>query len=295
MARSYSFAIVKLVPDDVRDERLNIALLVVREGGVDIREAASLDKIKAVSLAMQPDALRELLQNLQRWDRIAREQGASTDEERLHALSGIAPLVLSRPGTFIAGDPSSYEDRVASILRAFVDPEPPVKRTRAKRTRLYTQVKKHLRRERILARRDEGLDSHRVVPSFQIDEGLVADLVLRNGTCQVVETVDATNTDTPVRKIVADIAVSALTLERARMMFGEEGTRSKLVFAASAAVEKVAWPSLDAAHHQGAEIINWSSDAERQRFLASLIEAAEPIEGKRGRRFVQPPEGGLFH
>jgi hypothetical protein len=102
----------------------------------------------------------------------------------------------------------------------------------------------------------------------------------------VIETVDATSDHGSLRKTVADIAVSALVLEQARMTFGERETKAQLVYDASAAMEKLATPSLDAAAHQGAELINWASHDERRSFLVRMAQLAEPLPSKKEARLA---------
>ncbi len=260
------------------------------EGGLDVRVSRRLERVRALSNAVDVDMLRELIENLRGLDARLRDSG-SDDNERLMTLSRVGPLSLSTPGAFHAEDASAYEARIELILRAMVEPESQPSRLRPKRSKLHSQVKASFRDERVLAQRDETLDSHRIVSLFPLDEGLVADFVLRNGAMQVIETVDASgNEDTP-RKTVADIAVSGLVLERARMKFGEAVTKGRVVYSASAALEKIAGPSLAAVEHQGAEITNWASADDRLRFLHSVSSLATPLPRKRrgkGARFAGP-------
>lgn len=128
-----------------------------------------------------------------------------------------------------------------------------------------------------------------------MDDGLVVDLVLRNGAYHVIETVDATGDEHVLRRTISEIAVSALVLERARMRFGEQSTRAKLVYSATPGLERVARPSLDAAEHQGAELVNWSSTDDRNRFVQMVSSLATPIEKKRKRYLVAHTSGDLFH
>src|SRR5262249_52532884 len=128
---------------------------------------------------------------------------------------------------------------------------------------------------------DEDLSSHRIVTAFELDDGLVADLVLRNGSMHVVETVDATSEDETARRAISEVAVSALVLERARMRFGKENTKGKLVYSATADLERIAKPSLEAVENQGAELVNWDSADDRTKFIHSMSILATPIPSKR--------------
>lgn len=277
MALSYSFAIVRLAPKDARDERLNVGIAVFSPEGLDLKVSRRLDKVRALSLALNPEDLRNLLEALVGFDEHSRANGISDPEERRAALSNIAPLGLSPLGSFTARHASDYEQRVETIMKAMVDPEPAFQKVRAKRTHLLSQVKSVFRSERVLAKRGEDVTSHRIVSGVPLHEGLIADLVLKNGAMHVVETVDVSQEGGTPHKILSEIAISGLVLESARMKFGEKKTTTRLVYEASSSAEKIAKYSLDAVENQGAELINWASAHEKRKFIQTLSSLAEPI------------------
>ena len=295
MAHSYKFAIIRLEPNDVRGERLNIGALILRDERIDVRLTRRMERVRAISAAIDISTLKGLVGNFDGLDKQLRKEGPADSESRFKNLSRIGPLALSQVGTFVAESESAYEARVEALLTMLVEPEPAAKHLRSKKTKLLSEVKKIFRQERVLAGRDEGLESHRIVTSYSFDDGLVADLVLRNGAYHVIETVDASGDEHAFRRAVTEIAISALVLERARMRFGEKATIARLVFTASAALEKIAQPSLDAAEHQGTELINWASSDDRNRFVQKLSAMAIPIEKQGKTRFVSPIGGDLFH
>lgn len=284
MAQRYNFAVLRLAPQDARQESLNLGIAVFAETGLDIRLGRRLEKIRAISAAIDTDVLKDLLSDLRQLD--AKFMDARADSAfRVQALGRVGPLSLSGPGLFTAEDADAYERRVQSILKAMVEPEPATARQRQKRSGILTEMKRLFRQEKVLAKPGEDLTSHRILTGYELDEGLVADMVLKNGKMHVVETVDASGADVSVRKAVAEIGVAALVLERARMEFGQ-ATRSRLVYNASEQIERVARPCLDAAAHQGAELINWASATDRRKFVIDLSSLATPLPSKRrGGRF----------
>jgi hypothetical protein len=294
MAHCYKFAIVRLAPDTVRDERINVGAVVFSDDDLDVRVSRRLDKVRAISAAADVDTLRDLVENMRVLDERLRAAGSDHDA-RFGFLSHVGPVTLSPMGTFEASDAATYEARLEAILKSMVDPEPAPPRMREKRSRLLTQVKDLFRRERVLATKDETLEAHRIVPSFELDEGLVADFVLKNGSMHVVETVDASSDTESLNKAISAIAVSALVLERARMKYGKDETKARLVYSATASLEKVAMPSLEAAHHQGAELTNWASADDRMRFIHSLSSLATPVPRKRRARVVSGQDALRFH
>jgi hypothetical protein len=290
--RSY---VVVRVADDIRGEILNAAIAVFGERSVDIRLPRRLDKLRALSHALDLEVFKATVNRLPELDRLITAEGVHTLDERLTRLCDLTSLSFSKPGWLEAATADAYEASVARLLKHLVEPEPTRATPVRKRTRLLSVVRKAFRSERVLARKGEDLDCHRIVSNFAIAEGLEADFLLKNGAMHVIETVDASDEHATVRKIVSDIAVSALVLEQARMTFGQTSTRAKIVYDASPAFERVATPSLDAAAHQGADLVNWASADDRRKLLVELSSLATPTESKKqaSERLLATTQGRL--
>ncbi|WP_294358447.1 hypothetical protein [uncultured Sphingomonas sp.] len=278
MATWYKYAIARLAAHPARDERLNVGLVVFAEGRVDARPARNLEKIKAISYAIDPSRIRESFNALTNFGSPGSLEEMSPPEDLIAELAFLTPFHFSALGQFEAHSHSSYEESVKAILGTLVEPEPaPIKR-QVRRSKLLTSIKSALRQEGVLARRGEDLTAHRVVAGWPLAEGLSADLVLQNGAMHVFETIDADSTDVSKRKVISEIGISALVLEQARMLYGEASTKSRLVYTASASNETLLGPALHAAEHQGAQLVNWSSHDDRQSLLVAITKAATPIE-----------------
>jgi hypothetical protein len=61
MARSYKYAVIRFAPNAIRGERLNIGALIVNDLGVDVRVTRRLERVKAISAAIDYDYLKSLL------------------------------------------------------------------------------------------------------------------------------------------------------------------------------------------------------------------------------------------
>lgn len=282
MSRKFEYAIVQLA-DRNRQERLNAALAIFTDQGLDLRVPRRLDKLHALSSALNVEDVRASLGHLVNFDQIVRDQGRLTVESRIQSLAALTSLEFSGRSFFVAPTSAAYEDWADRLLKLLVEPEPKQARHVRKRTNLLAVVKSAFRAERVLAKPGEDLSQHRLVSNVVISEGLLADFVLKNGVMHVIETVDASNEEFSVKKVITDIAVSALTLEQARMKFGEKSTQAKIVYDASAAVERIAMPSLEAAARQGAELFNWASFDDRNRLLSDVTKLADPYDLKRSK------------
>lgn len=283
MSRKFDYSIVQLV-DAGRNERLNAALAIFSENHLEVRLPRRFDKLRAISAAMDLDDVKEALMQIPRLDKLARESGRNTVPARIEALTALTYLEFSNCAYFEASSSSIFEARVVQLMKTLIDPEPATLRFYPKKTKLVSLMKLQLRNEGVLAKKGEDLSRHRVVANVQIAEGLSADFVLKNGSMHVIETVDASDGDISPRKVVLNIALAALVLEQARMTFGQENTRSRLVYEASPEIEKVAKPSLEAAEHQGAHLVNWASERDRRLLLDDLIGLATPYDETRRRK-----------
>jgi hypothetical protein len=282
MTRRVPYVVVK-VADPIRGEALNAAIAVFDGPLAEVRVPRRLDKLRALSHALDLEAFRESVVRLGELDQMIVQQGVERLQDRLERLRDFSGFEFSEPAWLEAPNHDAYEKAISGLLRHLVEPEPARLQPTLKRTRLLSVVRKAFAAERVLARKGEDLSSHRIVRNYEIAEGLQADFLLKNGAMHVVETVDASDEHTSARKIVSDIAVSALVLEQARMTFGEKSTFARLVYDASPSLEKIATPSLEAAAHQGATLVNWASGDDRQRLLVELASLATPIETKKSR------------
>jgi len=260
-----------------------VGIVVFRDDELDVRFAARLQKVRAISGILSLADIESAGRTLKRIDELSRSHGSAV--ERHSAMQRIGPFSLSVLGEFSAHNEKDYEERVASIIQNYVDAEVPDRVRRTKRSRLITVMKKIFREERILAKKDEDLESHRIVPGLAIDDGMVADLALKNGAMHVVETVDATAGIEGLKRAIAEFGVSSLVLERSKMKFGPT-TNTQLVYSASAAMESHVGPSLEAIQHQGVKVFNWASETDQLAFVTGLSQLAHPYEGptRKGRQ-----------
>lgn len=279
MGNLYKYAVLKFGSHPVRGESLNVGIVVITDESIDVRLTRRLNKLHSISAALDLDAIRNSLLRIEEFDNIARDEGAESMEARLSRISQIAGIQFSNPSVFDAASIDGYEQSVARILKNLVDPEPAPRLIPRKRpTALKSSLLKTLKADNILAKKGEDLSSHRVVANYTIVEGIEADLMLKNGSMHVFETVDATSETLTARKIISDIAVATIVFEQAKMTFGEQQTSTKLIYQASVSAENAAAPALSAAEHQGAELVNWESQEARVKFLLQLNKLAEPFE-----------------
>lgn len=278
MSRSFNYAVAQLTANPVRGERLNLAIVVFDRDRLTVHSARNLEKVRAISAALDKSVLEQSLANLALLDGILRNEGRLSPEDRLSGLQELSSLTFTGVGQFFAADASAYDAAVGNLLTHLVEPEIAPRRARPeKKTKLLTSIKAAFRDEKILARKGEGIDSHRVVANEELAEGLNADLLLKNGAMHVVQTVDASQIER-ARKAIQEIGIAALVFEQAKISFGNLSTKPRLVYSASSTLESSISPALRAAEHQGARLINWESRDDRVKFIVDISSLADPIE-----------------
>ena len=277
MSRSYKYALVQFAANRLRDERLNLALIIFRDSELDVRIPKSLEKIKAISAAVDVGVVRASVEQLSEVYSYICASGRVEPEDGVKELALLSALELSPLGEFFASSSHQYEVCARRLLATLVDPEPaPSPPLRPRSSKLLSDVRSAFKAERILALKGESLENHRILTNYKIAEGLPADFLLKNGSMHVVQTVDASSISAPKRTIQS-IAMSALVFESAKMSFGERNTNSNLIYRASSEFEFLISPALDAAEHQGARLINWESRDDRVKFIVNISSLAEPI------------------
>src|ERR1700722_13910790 len=89
MTHSYNFSIIRLESDELRGERINIGALILKEVGIDLRLTRRMERVRAISAAVDLDSLNGLLGNLKGLDDLNRQSGITDPIERLNKISRV--------------------------------------------------------------------------------------------------------------------------------------------------------------------------------------------------------------
>jgi hypothetical protein len=111
---------------------------------------------------------------------------------------------------------AEYETRVQEILDALVV-KPKLPELKTKSSRINTEISKHFKKHKVLARGGELMDSHKVFRDYRIEDELQADFAQMNGVLRVAATLDLRRPNHDIR----DAALKAIVLDRARETRGE--------------------------------------------------------------------------
>ncbi|MEO0441254.1 MAG: hypothetical protein AAF067_10290, partial [Pseudomonadota bacterium] len=210
-------------------------------------------------------------------------ESGSHELDIFEQMSKMGACKIVPGGSFFAQSEMEYESRVHSLLRDLVEPEKAlIPKPKKRRTKVKRDIEGRLRQIGILGKRGEELESHKVIPNHLIADGVEVDLVLRNGSYHILETVDVVQESISTKKVFSEIGFTTIVFEQAKMVFGSDQIVPRLIYQASANLESLAAPALAAVEHQGIELINWESATDRNRLveiLANLASSSSPKSG----------------
>jgi hypothetical protein len=270
MAHSYDYAVVKIAPDPIRDEALNVALVILHPEHLDVRITPNPERLRAVAPALQPKMLEELRTALR-----AVDNPTLTTDQRIERLRDLPGISVSGAGTLYAENEVQLDDHIGNLVsRLLKSIRAPATVPSPKVTRLTKELSAAFRREKLLGRGEDALDRHKIVRNVAVssDGALRADFVAKNRKMHVTETVDLRTDGDLTAARLKDIAVSAVTLDEAKRTFGRS-TQRYFIYAGNRAAEQQARGYLNAAEHHADHVFNFISKDDRARYFDFVFAA----------------------
>lgn len=208
MARSYNYAILQATPDARRGERVNIGLIVFSGQGLVVRilETRKLTPLTARSWDADIKAFSEVIEKL--------DDPSLEINQRIKELKSVeGAFSLSQPGWFEAASDTEMESALRDIARSLVAKP---KRVRLKEgSSVVSEISSALRRAKVLAAKDDGIESGLVFRSYRIAEGLDADFAQHNSKFHVAAVLDLRANNPQI----AQAALKAVVLDQATKHF----------------------------------------------------------------------------
>jgi hypothetical protein len=271
MARSYDFTVVKFVPDTIRDEALNAAIVILGPDGLDVRVTPNPERLHAIAPKLAPETLDELKKSLELLD--VKDLPTS---ERIAQLRRLPGVIISEPGTLHAENNTELRLHVDNLINRLLTTvrAPITLKPAPKATALVQELSATFRKEKLLGRDDDDLSKHKIIRNVPVstDGSLRADFVAKNRVMHVTETADLRAPGEINASRLKNIAVAAVTLDEAKRKFGRR-TQRYFVYAGSASAEKQAQGYLRAAEHHAEKVFNFSSKFDRASYLDHIFAA----------------------
>lgn len=230
--RNYEFTVLRIVPNAMRGERVNVGIAVFdADGTVSIK----LDTNKNRLCSFDPN-LSAI--NWDDWQAQARQTLAAIPAaSRTYWLThGLHPVVADEKRGVFRADRDSYEDRVDDLLRRLV--ATPAREVRAQRrvlqrTGLHAQWKGWFKAQRIMGRGIEDMERNQIVESYPVSEetSTFAEFAFRNGALHIMETLDLRNIDHLTQRQLNTAAFKSIVLDEARPLVAGGGRRIAVISA----------------------------------------------------------------
>ncbi|MBT0725445.1 DUF3037 domain-containing protein [Rosenbergiella sp. S61] len=266
---TYNYSIIRITPNPVRSESVNIGMVVVTPTGPDVRVLESVNKIRAISKEFGTNELERLKSKLETLlsDRL-------TLAEAVNLFQG--SINLSEIGTFNASNDFEYEEAVDKINFTFITPEKAKKKTVVSQKRIITELKSQFSRYGIMGKNIDDIYNHKVVQNYPLshDQGLYAELILKNGIYHLTETLDLRVAD--IKQKTGESAFKAITMNAARNLWNKE-VNTILVYAADFSTERVNSQQLALASSYSDKTFNLLSNEDMGHYFNHMLSAAGMI------------------
>jgi hypothetical protein len=271
MARSFEYAVLRVIPDARRGECVNIGIAAFHESSVDVRLLPSLAKVSALNGAVDLLRLRGLSATIQQIT-----DGVADNGARLELIRSIGVISTTQLGSCELLESAQYERSIARLMKNLVVPVPAIKAALSS-GRITTTLKAKFRNQRILGADYKDIAKHLVVPNYPIDadEGLFADFVVKNGAYHVTETADLRAASASNIDRVKIASLTAIKLDKAKQGFGRK-TKRYVVFAAKSA--SAVQQQINLMGDYSDAVYNLGSKAEMAEYMERIMGAASQTQ-----------------
>jgi hypothetical protein len=261
MERFYNYSILQVIPDKRRGERVNIGIVIFRPDGLDIQVHESR-KIRALT-GESWDSYIEAFEGI-----VRRIDDPSMDQVSRLAMFGAVQnqFSMSKSGIFSAEDPIEYDEIVRGLMKSLVA------RPRSDRIReepaIVAEISATLRQASILAKRDETLQSGKVVRGYAVEDGLEAEFAQLNSKLHVAAVLDL-RADSPR---IAQAALKAVTLDRAKGN-DRDHVHTIGIYAVAPARRHEVRENIKLLSEYADDVVNWTDATDRRSLTRVFFDA----------------------
>ncbi|KAF3999190.1 DUF3037 domain-containing protein [Glaciimonas immobilis] len=270
----YYFSVLRVVPNVMRGERVNVGLVVFHPGGHDV----------TIHLHIIKDRLRALDPNLSaiKWDAWAMQAKESLTaipvENRVHFLqTAFSPITTdTQTGWFKATSEEEVQDNIDGLLKRLVVSPQRVIRIENKglprTTKLQAELKNWFKAQKIMGKNMDDLSRSQIVSEYPVslETDSYADFAFKNGALHVMETMDLRGVNYLSARLRNQAAFKSIVLDQAREVTQGGGQRIAVVSASDYSLVK---PAIKMIERNADDVISMESQEDIDRLIRRLTEA----------------------
>ena len=262
----YFYSIIRLIPNPVRSESVNVGIAIQTPEGPDVRMINSMAKINAITNNYKADNLTKLKNQIE--DFLL--NGVDLNQLSVFYQGAIS---LSNIGSFTLSTHDDYESKILEINKLFITPEKATRVISVSQRRIITQLKSQFNKYGILGRDLSDISNHKVVTKYPLseDEGLYAELLLKNGAYHLTETLDFRSDN--LKQKLGDAAIKAVTMDKAKVIWDKK-VNTFLVYAAEPKHEKIHSTQLSLIDNYADKMFNILSNKDMSEYFEHMLIAA---------------------
>jgi len=262
----FDYSLLKYLPDPKRGEIINVGLVIYRASGVDVRLLSNASKIRMFDGSTSFSELTKLNET------IKKICGFNNDPmEQFERLKSFGTgIFISELSSFSIPNIGEYEFNVSQLFNELIRPHSS-REPRETNSRFFTRTKKEFKKYELLAKDDSDIDKHKIVPHYPIDvnSGLVADFMLKNGKYHMSELIDF-NVEN-IQPKFKETSLKTMTFITGRRLLADN-MGCYFVYSASASKDKEIISHLNLAEDNCDKMFNLDSSDEKAAYFQLLSE-----------------------
>lgn len=272
-AQSFKYAVIRLSPDSLKGETVNIGIAVFRDGQIETHVGRVLTRVRAISPNFTQDLLDKALFALRKFSLMK-----LPDDEKHAALNSIGVIRLGDLGSFVSQDVDGkdYAANIQFLLSTFISDGRQNKPSSLGNRKLVTDIRGAFREHRLLASENdpEAINQHKIVPNWTLPQKeqrrkFQVDLAVKNGSLRVCEILDLDLEDG--KELSNSFYKTAVVLDEAKnFAAAEETTLAFKAKGSKRAIDEV----LAVASSHANRLVDWNSLAQRRSFIQDWTDAA---------------------
>jgi len=270
MNSTYEFVVLRLAPNPMRGELLNVGAVVFAPSGeATIHIMAPLGKLRVIDATWNASRLADWRHTLERVLRMDRSTA-----EHINTLAHLGYCKRGEPGMFLAENAAQLDAEISNIRRTYITPagEAIQSHKRERKARLASELRQRFKSLKVLGKSIDDLSEHLIVPNVPVPDypDLKADFVFKNGIYRLTQTLDYRVSAQGAHAKINEACVKSMAAQLASKSWGPDTLKLAVVQVPNEFAD-LADGHLDMLHAHGFEIFHADRQADMHRYVQQAL------------------------